>query len=128
MRSFSLSILMYLAYCHVPANAGPAEPCVTAFERAASESRTVFSPSLPYSVAGDGRLYFHSAPGHGCELKNTFVVAGDKLEVYAQYAGFSQVIFWHPRTGVGTAGWVLTSRLATSVATPGKSTEKATPR
>ena len=68
-------------------------------------------PPCAWSTRG-GRVYFHSAPDERCRLKGVFVVTNDRLEVFADHGAFTEVIYWHPVTGAGTAGWVPSARLA----------------
>ena len=86
--------------------------CADAFETAQQEkSTTGATPALRVVNAG-GRVYFHSAPDERCRLKGVFVVTNDRLEVFADHGAFTEVIYWHPVTGAGTAGWVPSARLA----------------
>ena len=88
------------------------EVCVTAYERAEQDKVALDHDPAERTVKGVGRLYFHAAPDERCRLKNVFVIARDRLEIYAQYGDFTEVIYWNPVSGTGTAGWVLSARLA----------------
>lgn len=92
------------------ADAGAA--CVSAFEVAQQDKIAVSSPQSRRIVNGPGRLYFHTAPDERCRLKNVFVVPSDRLEVFADHGPYTEVIYWNPATGAGTAGWVQSARLA----------------
>ena len=85
--------------------------CLTAYEKAEQEKISSASSAMDRTVSGAERLYFHIAPDGRCRLKNVFVIPNDHLEVYAYHGEFSEVIYWNPATGAGTAGWVLSSRL-----------------
>ncbi len=62
-------------------------------------------------VIGKGRAYFHSAPDEKCRDKKIFIVPGDLLNAYAEYNGFTRVMYIHPVTGADTEGWIKTGRL-----------------
>ena len=63
-------------------------------------------------VVGAGRLYFHTAPDKQCQLSTVFVLPNDRLEAYAEHNGFTEVIYWNAKSRAGTAGWVVTARIA----------------
>lgn len=99
----------------IPASLAQAEPvdvCVTVFAQAESNQTLVPGQLSARGVTGTGRLYFHSAPDQRCLLKDLFVISGNRLEAYAEHGEFTQVIYWNAVTGAGTAGWVLSLRLA----------------
>lgn len=55
---------------------------------------------------------FYSAPDASCR-KRTFVVRGDKLQVYTEYNDYISVMYF--KKGGGTEeGWVLKRRLTTT--------------
>jgi hypothetical protein len=62
-------------------------------------------------VIGKGRVQFYSAPDRRCKMKGTFVIPGDTLNAYIEFAGFTSVMFINLKTGTEANGWVETSRL-----------------
>ena len=88
------------------------DDCPGVFEKAGQEKEGIPSEQSARRVGGEGRLYFHSAPNKQCQLKNVFVLPNDRLEAYAEHGEFTEVIVWHAKSRVGTAGWVATARLA----------------
>ncbi|UAN18876.1 MULTISPECIES: hypothetical protein [Enterobacterales] len=58
-----------------------------------------------YVVNDMHRVYFYSAPDEGCKIKGLFIVRGDLINVYADYQGFSSVMFFK-KNGDTVSGWV----------------------
>ncbi|WP_137765446.1 hypothetical protein [Nissabacter sp. SGAir0207] len=58
-----------------------------------------------YIVKYKPRVYFYSAPNEACKIKDTFIIKGDVVSVYAQYNGFSSVMFFR-KNGDAVIGWV----------------------
>jgi hypothetical protein len=114
------ALLVYGAIKHAEAN----EICVGVYETAQQDKMLVTTQQTTRVVSGPGRLYFHTAPDTQCRLKEVFVIQNDRLEVFADHAGFTEVIYWHPVTGTGTAGWVSSARLAEIRETVGLVTAK----
>jgi len=111
MRIF-LTLLLSLSVCHPFAAYGEsADVCLSVFEQAEQEQASIAGHLSARGVAGAGRVYFHAAPDRRCQLKNVFVIPGDRLEAYAEFGEFTSVIYWNATADAGTAGWVLTSRL-----------------
>ncbi|BES85902.1 hypothetical protein PEC302107_25010 [Pectobacterium araliae] len=54
------------------------------------------------------RTYLYSAPNENCKLKNTFLIGGDKIDVYAKYAGFFSMMYLK-KNGEPVMGWVHSS-------------------
>jgi hypothetical protein len=107
----SIFLLVVTVLLQAPfARAEATDVCLSTFEKA-EQAATPVSPARR-GVAGTGRLYFHSAPDRRCQLKDVFVIAGDRVEAFADYGEFTRVIYWNTATGAGTAGWVLSSRIA----------------
>ncbi len=112
MKLIQTVLFLVLTAVTVSAQANGNAWCADAFETAQQEkSTTAATPALRVVNAG-GRVYFHSAPDERCRLKGVFVVPNDRLEVFADHGAFTEVIYWHPVTGTGTAGWVPSARLA----------------
>lgn len=66
-----------------------------------------------FQVAGQGRLYFHSAPDERCIDKKTFVIPGDALLAYkiaGKHAEWVAVNF-SANNGDEVSGWVPSNRL-----------------
>ena len=62
-------------------------------------------------VIGQGRLYFHSSPYPKCRLPKLFIVPGDKVTAYVEFAGFTAVMYLNKKTGDDAMGWVESARL-----------------
>jgi hypothetical protein len=92
--------------------AEPADVCPSVFEKAEIEKESIPGEQSLRKVVGEGRLYFHTAPDKQCQLKTVFVVPNDRLEAYAEHGDFTEVIYWNAKTRAGTAGWVISSRVA----------------
>jgi hypothetical protein len=105
------AFLAFFAFQSLRVHAQAPEVCLAAYEKAEWEKVAIPGHISDRTVAGVGRLYFHVAPDDRCRLKNVFVVPNDRLEVYAQYGEFTEVIYWNPVSGAGTAGWVPSFRL-----------------
>ena len=99
------------------ARAEPMNVCVESFAQAEQNQALISGELSARGVTGTGRLHFHSAPDQRCLLKDLFVVPGNRLEAYAEHGEFTQVIYWNAATGAGTAGWVLSSRVAATTTT-----------
>ena len=112
MRIFSILLFACLALNSASVQSEPADACVSVFEKAEQEQVAVPNGAAIRGVVGTGRLYFHTAPDKRCQLKDLFVITGDRLEAYSDYGEFTSVIYWNPVTGAGTAGWVLSSRVS----------------
>ncbi len=65
----------------------------------------------PYiaKVIGSGRLYLFSGPDTQCKNKKLFIVPTDKVTVYSEYAGYSQISY-SSKTDDYSA-WVTSNRL-----------------
>lgn len=63
-----------------------------------------------YVVIGHGRLYFHTSPNSDCIEKKIFLVKGDLVNTYAEYNGFSSIIYFK-KNGESVEGWVESNRL-----------------
>ncbi|MEQ9863146.1 hypothetical protein [Pectobacterium aroidearum] len=61
-----------------------------------------------YIVVASGRAYLYSAPSESCKLKNTFLIRGDKIDVYAEYAGFFSMMYLK-KNGEPVMGWIHSS-------------------
>lgn len=105
---------------HAPlAGAEATDVCPAVFEKAELEKESVPAEQSLRRVVGAGRLHFHTAPDRQCELKDVFVVPNDRVEAYAEHGDYTEVIYWNAKSRIGTAGWVVTSRLAEIGATSG---------
>lgn len=112
MKLIQIVLFLVLTAATASAQANGNALCADAFETAQQEkSTTGATPALRVVNAG-GRVYFHSAPDERCRLKGVFVVPNDRLEVFADHGAYTEVIYWHPVTGAGRAGWVPSARLA----------------
>ncbi len=112
MRLFIALLAVFSALFAPTAYPESADACISVFEKAEQDQVDSSAGASSRAVTGMGRLYFHTAPDRRCQLKDTFVIAGDRVEVFSGYGEFASVIYWNPLTGAGTAGWVLSARIA----------------
>ena len=101
-----------LAMHALAAHAQSSDVCPSVFEKAEIEKESVAGGQSIRKVVGEGRLYFHTAPDKQCQLRTVFVVPNDRLDAYAEHGEFTEVIYWNAKTRAGTAGWVISSRVA----------------
>jgi len=66
-----------------------------------------------YVVNDTKRVYFYSAPDEKCKIKGLFIVYGDLINLYAEYQGFSSVIFFK-ENGDSVIGWVHSKSIKTT--------------
>jgi hypothetical protein len=45
-------------------------------------------------------------------MQGVFILPGETVDAYLEYAGYSHVMYIHLKTGRSTMGWVPSSRLA----------------
>lgn len=74
---------------------------------AAAENEQVLIPSYEsgYVVSDRERVYFYSAPDESCKIKDVFIVNGDFVNSYADYQGFTSVMYFK-KNGDVVNGWV----------------------
>lgn len=58
-----------------------------------------------YVVNDKSRVYFYSAPDEKCKIKGVFIIYGDLVNSYADYQGFSSVVYFK-KNGDTVSGWV----------------------
>jgi len=58
-----------------------------------------------YVVIDNSRVYFYSAPDERCKIKGLFIVHGDLVNSYADYQGFSSVMYFK-KNGDIVSGWI----------------------
>lgn len=69
-----------------------------------------YRPTLEAVVIGKGRLYFYTAPGERCKMKDVFVVPGNVLTVYKSFDGWANVMYI-AKNGDDFMGWELENRI-----------------
>lgn len=72
---------------------------------AAKRQEKTPSDNSGYVIKNAGRTYFYSAPDERCKIKELFIVQGDLVNVYADYNGFSSIMYFK-KNGVPVTGWV----------------------
>ena len=107
-----LLFLVIFAFPSLRAHAQANEVCPAVYEKAEQEKVAIPDHLSSRTVAGVGRLYFYIAPDDRCRYKDVFVIPNDRLEVFAQYGEFTEVIYWNSVSGGGVAGWVPSSRIS----------------
>lgn len=88
-----------------------ADSCTQSAEDAQTQQIRIPSHVSNYTIIGKGRAYFYSAPNSACKSSQLFVVPGDTVIAYAEYQGFTYVLYMHPKTDVQTDGWLQSARL-----------------
>ncbi len=58
-----------------------------------------------YVVNDTNRVYIYSAPNEDCKINELFIVHGDLINAYADYQGFSSVMYFK-KNGDTVSGWV----------------------
>ena len=106
-----VAVLAFPVFESLHAHAQSTDVCPTAYEKAEQEKVAIPAHLSGRTVTGVGRLYFYLAPDDRCRNKNVFVIPNDRIEVYAQYGEFTEVIYWNPASGAGVAGWVPSFRI-----------------
>jgi hypothetical protein len=62
-------------------------------------------------VTGHGRLQFYSAPNYACKMKDIFIVEGQTVNAYFEYAAFTSVVYSSNKSSKPVIGWVRSDRL-----------------
>ena len=101
-----------LTACLVQPTAWAASRCATLDADARRLGTRIAGCEAGRVVAGKGRLVLHTAPAVHCQTEKLFVIPGDKLIAYTEYAGYTAVLYLHPKTGREADGWVASSRLS----------------
>jgi len=60
---------------------------------------------------GSGRLQFYSAPAAACKMPGIFILPGETVQAYIEYAGYTSVMYLNAKTGSEAIGWVESLRL-----------------
>jgi hypothetical protein len=68
------------------------------------------APGSPGVVDRPGRSLLHTAPDLHCRM-GKHLVGGDKVMILKQVAGWTEVSYTHPITGVTTIGWLTRPRV-----------------
>lgn len=58
-----------------------------------------------YIVSDPKRVYFYSAPDENCKINGLFIIKGDLVNSYAEYQGFSSVMYFK-KDGETANGWI----------------------
>lgn len=112
MRRVPLALSLALLGCLIGANAHAGATCEALSREAFRLGSRIDGCRAGRVVAGKGRLVFHTAPAVHCQTEKLFVIPGDKLIAYTEYAGYTAVLYLHPKTGREADGWVASSRLS----------------
>jgi len=83
--------------------------CAAASELARQQALQVNGARM---VTGRGRLQFFQAPDARCVMAGVFILGGEPVAAVAEHQGYTAVRYRHPRTGVETTGWVISTRVA----------------
>ncbi|MBV8044014.1 hypothetical protein [Pluralibacter sp.] len=79
--------------------------CSDADNIAAKKQEKIPSDNSGYVIKSTGRTYFYSAPDESCRIKDLFIVQGDLVNVYADYNGFTSIMYFK-KNGNPITGWV----------------------
>ena len=112
---FNLAIRQGLLGAGVPEQlpvrpVGASIDCAALAKQAEQRERRLV-PVLRLSVIGQGRLHFHRAPDASCRDEKVFVIPGDSVNGYAEYEGWTWVMYVNPASGKDFQGWVPDARL-----------------
>lgn len=94
----------------LPAAFGLSTDCIGLREKAEKGERRIV-PTMGLKVIGEGRLHFHRAPHKGCRDDKVFVIPGDAVTGYAEYEGWTWVMYVNPRSSDTFEGWVPDARI-----------------
>ncbi|MEA9390197.1 hypothetical protein SJI19_06480 [Acerihabitans sp. TG2] len=81
------------------------EECDEINAKSESSQSYVDGEQSGYIVSGSGRLYFYDAPDEKCINKKIFLIKGDLVNVYAEFNGFSSVMYFK-KNGETVEGWL----------------------
>jgi hypothetical protein len=84
--------------------------CVALNNIAAKEGVFVPGSDAGRVVTGHGRLQFYSAPNYSCKMKGIFVIEGQTVNAYFEYAAFTSVVYSSDRSSKPVIGWVRSDR------------------
>jgi hypothetical protein len=111
---FNLAIRLNLLEAGVPEELptalGLSTDCIGLGQQAEQRERRIV-PIMRLSVIGEGRLHLHRAPHNACRDDKVFVIPGDALVGYAEYEGWTWVMYVNPRTNDEFRGWVPDARI-----------------
>lgn len=109
MRTHITTIFLIIIAVQLPSQA--AADCEIK-DTAATKTGTVIQGYMAVmKVIGAGRLQFYSAPDMTCKISNIFILSGEEVYGYIEYAGFTSVMYQNPKTANEVTGWVKSSRL-----------------
>ena len=94
----------------LPMALGLSTDCIGLGKQAEQRERRIV-PIMRLSVTGEGRLHFHRAPHKACRDDNVFVIPGDSLTGYAEYEGWTWVMYVNPASSKEFQGWVPDTRV-----------------
>ncbi|EMO5717048.1 hypothetical protein RVW00_002023 [Enterobacter bugandensis] len=83
----------------------PNSKCSGANRIAAAMQKKIPSDNSGYVIHNAGRTYFYSAPDESCKIKDLFLVQGDLVNAYADYNGFSSIMYF-TKNGDPVSGWI----------------------
>jgi hypothetical protein len=122
---YNLAIRLNLLVAGVPEQlpvppGGSSIDCAALARQAGQRERRIV-PILRLGVIGQGRLHFYRAPDKGCRDDKVFVIPGDALTGYAEYEGWTWVMYVNPASGKEFHGWVPDGRVkGAGTMAPGK--------
>jgi len=89
-----------------------AGPDCKAFENFSDiQGSRVLADLSEHVVIGKDRLYFHSSPYLNCRLRDVFILPGETVNAYVEFAGYTAVMYLNRKTGEDAVGWVESARL-----------------
>ena len=89
---------------------GSSIDCVALGKKAEKRERRIV-PTMRLSVIGQGRLHLHRAPDKACRDDKVFVIPGDSVTGYAEYEGWTWVMYVNPSSSKEFQGWVPDARV-----------------
>ncbi|WP_449551247.1 hypothetical protein [Lelliottia amnigena] len=79
--------------------------CSNTNKTAPTDQEKIQSDDSGYVIKNAGRTYFYSSPDESCKIEDLFIVQGDLVNVYADYNGFSSIMYFK-KNGVPITGWI----------------------
>jgi len=82
-----------------------AADCKTLNELASKNAVLIPGAEAGRVVIGKGRLQFYSAPVYVCKMSGVFIVASQSVDAYAEYGGFTSVVYLGHKQSEPVVGW-----------------------
>lgn len=108
-QAMAASWLLFAAMC--ASSATYAKDCRGLNELALQNEVLVPGADAGRVVIGKGRLQFYSAPDYSCKMPGVFIIERESVDAYAEYEGFTSVVYLGRKQNGPVGGWVRSDRL-----------------